>query len=245
MALADQEEEAAETVTLGVDEPLLPTGVEMGSPATTVVTIGRLSPPPPPPGGGGEDRRDLHGNTPAQATRVRLGSSAPWASSTDGQINPASEVDYFTLMVPQAGVLVVQTTGSTATVGTAWQDGVELGSADRGGVRQNFRLSVPVAARPVVIAVAGQGSRTGSYTVETRLMVGYLENPGNTSFQSGIGVLSGWVCAAEEVEITLGALTPQMAAYGTERLDTASKCGDTDNGFGLLFNWNLLGDGAA
>ena len=146
-------------------------------------------------------------------------------------------------MVPQAGVLVVQTTGSTATVGTAWQDGVELGSADRGGVRQNFRLSVPVAARPVVIAVAGQGSRTGSYTVETRLMVGYLENPGNTSFQSGIGVLSGWVCAAEEVEITLGALTPQMAAYGTERLDTASKCGDTDNGFGLLFNWNLLGDG--
>ena len=201
-------------------------------------------PPPPPPGGGGEDRRDLHGNTPAQATRVRLGSSAPWASSSAGQINPASDVDYFTLMVPQAGVLVVQTTGSTATVGTAWQAGLELGSADRGGVRQNFRLSVPVAARPVVIAVAGQGSRTGSYTVETRLMVGYLENPGNTSFQSGIGVLSGWVCAADEVEITLGALTPQMAAYGTERLDTASKCGDTDNGFGLLFNWNLLGDGA-
>ena len=247
MALADQEEEAAETVTLAVGVPL-PTGVEMGRPATTVVTIGRLSPPPPPPppGGGGEDRRDLHGNTPAQATRVRLGSSAPWASSTDGQINPASDVDYFTLMVPQAGVLVVQTTGSTATatVGTAWQAGVELGSADRGGVRQNFRLSVPVAAGPVVIAVAGQGSRTGSYTVETRLMVGYLENPGNTSFQSGIGVLSGWVCAAEEVEITLGALTPQMAAYGTERLDTTSKCGDTDNGFGLLFNWNLLGDGA-
>ena len=201
-------------------------------------------PPPPPPGGGGEDRRDLHGNTPAQATRVRLGSSAPWASSSAGQINPASDVDYFTLMVPQAGVLVVQTTGSTATVGTAWQAGVELGSADRGGVRQNFRLSVPVAAGPVVIAVAGQGSWTGSYTVETRLMVGYLENPGNTSFQSGIGVLSGWVCAADEVEITLGALTPQMAAYGTERLDTTSKCGDTDNGFGLLFNWNLLGDGA-
>ncbi len=245
IALADQEEEAAETVTIDLGVPL-PTGVELGSPATTVVMIGRLSPlpPPPPPGGGGEDRRDLHGNTPAQATRVRLGSSAPWASSTDGQINPASEVDYFTLMVPQAGVLVVQTTGSTATVGMAWQAGVELGSADRGGVRQNFRLSVPVAAGPVVIAVAGQGSRTGSYTVETRLMVGYLENPGNTSFQSGIGVLSGWVCAAEEVEITLGALTPQMAAYGTERLDTASKCGDTDTGFGLPFNWNLLGDGA-
>ncbi len=27
-------------------------------------------------------------------------------------------------------------------------------------------------------------------------------------------------------------------------MDTLDVCGDTDNGFGLLFNWNLLGDGA-
>ena len=33
------------------------------------------------------------------------------------------------------------------------------------------------------------------------------------------------------------------AAYGTERTDTAGECGDTDNGFGLLFNWNLLSGG--
>lgn len=26
-------------------------------------------------------------------------------------------------------------------------------------------------------------------------------------------------------------------------MDTASVCGDTANGFGLLFNWNLLGEG--
>ena len=36
---------------------------------------------------------------------------------------------------------------------------------------------------------------------------------------------------------------PLMAAYGTNRADTAAVCNDTDNGFGLLFNWNLLGDG--
>ncbi len=41
----------------------------------------------------------------------------------------------------------------------------------------------------------------------------------------------------------------QGAGYGTERADTEytaegeALCGDTDNGFGLLFNWNLLGDG--
>ena len=73
-------------------------------------------------------------------------------------------------------------------------------------------------------------------------MPGYLENPGPNSFQSGVGLLSGWVCAAERVEVELNDI-PQGAAYGTERLDTAGVCGDTDNGFGVLVNWNRLGDG--
>ena len=33
------------------------------------------------------------------------------------------------------------------------------------------------------------------------------------------------------------------AAYGMPRADTEDQCGDTDNGFGLLFNWNLRDDG--
>ncbi len=50
---------------------------------------------------------------------------------------------------------------------------------------------------------------------------------------------------AVEIEITTegGDVERHVAAYGTERLDTQDACGDTDNGFGLLFNWNLLGDG--
>ena len=56
-------------------------------------------------------------------------------------------------------------------------------------------------------------------------------------------MLSGWVCDADAVEVELGHLGRQVAAYGTERLDTQAVCGDTDNGFGLLFNWNLLGEG--
>ncbi len=53
-----------------------------------------------------------------------------------------------------------------------------------------------------------------------------------------------------ELEITGLDRTYRLeAAYGTARADTAATaagealCGDTDNGFGLLFNWNLLGDG--
>ena len=72
---------------------------------------------------------------------------------------------------------------------------------------------------------------------------GVVENPGPNSYQSGIGVISGWVCAADLVEIEIGDFLPQAAAYGTERLDTVGMCGDADNGFGLLFNWNLLGAG--
>ena len=148
---------------------------------------------------------------------------------------------------PQAGVLVVGTTGSTDTVGTVWQAGEELASADHGGVRQNFLLSTRVQAGPVVVAVEGNGRQTGDYTLETYLLAGYLENPGADSFQSGVGVLSGWVCTADEVEIEIetesGEVERQVAAYGTERLDTEGVCGDTDNGFGLLFNWNLLRDG--
>lgn len=82
-----------------------------------------------------------------------------------------------------------------------------------------------------------------------------LENPQAGSFQSGIGFVSGWVCEAHRVEIifeeyrtdTANAVPAAYvipAAYGTPRNDTREPCQDDgNNGFGLLMNWNLLGDG--
>ena len=70
----------------------------------------------------------------------------------------------------------------------------------------------------------------------------FLENPQPNSFQSGIGVISGWVCDAQRIDIELDGVRTQ-AAYGTSRGDTRAVCGDDNNGFGLLFNWNLLGAG--
>ena len=72
---------------------------------------------------------------------------------------------------------------------------------------------------------------------------GVIENPQGRSFQSGVGVVSGWVCEADVVEIQFDGGTPTPAAYGTSREDTRPVCGDADNGYGLSFNWNLLGDG--
>ncbi len=76
---------------------------------------------------------------------------------------------------------------------------------------------------------------------------GVLENPGPLSSQSGVRALWGWVCDAEMVEIEIetaqGEVEPYRAMYGMERLDTLETCGDTDNGFVLLFNWNRVGAG--
>ena len=82
-------------------------------------------------------------------------------------------------------------------------------------------------------------------TQEPEALIGFLENPGHRSFQSGIGVISGWICDAEEIEIVFNGdySDPYRVGYGTRRSDTEGRCGDRNNGFGLLFNWNLLGDG--
>ena len=74
---------------------------------------------------------------------------------------------------------------------------------------------------------------------------GYLENPPDGGVRSGIGVISGWVCATEEVEVEIRR-TPNVlvdtltVAYGTERPDTEGRCRDTNNGFGMTYNFNHL-----
>src|SRR5581483_4902836 len=70
-----------------------------------------------------------------------------------------------------------------------------------------------------------------------------LENPLTGSAQSGIGVISGWACEATRIDVEIDGTITLQAAYGTERGDTAGVCGDANNGFGLLVNWNELPDG--
>jgi hypothetical protein len=73
----------------------------------------------------------------------------------------------------------------------------------------------------------------------------FLESPTEGSNESGIGIIRGWVCCdAGKVEINIndGAFVLE-APHGSRRADTEEVCGDVDNGFGLTFNWNALGDG--
>lgn len=70
-----------------------------------------------------------------------------------------------------------------------------------------------------------------------------LETPADGSVQSGIGLVRGWVCDAEEVTVRIDGGDAIPAVYGNPRGDTAAACGDSDNGFELLWNWNLSGEG--
>jgi suppressor of ftsI len=83
----------------------------------------------------------------------------------------------------------------------------------------------------------------GASTPPTLWAQARLENPGAGSFQSGIGVVSGWACNANRIEVVFDNAISVQAGYGTTRGDTHAVCGDDNNGFGLLLNWSLLGDG--
>ena len=72
---------------------------------------------------------------------------------------------------------------------------------------------------------------------------GMLGNPPDSGQESGIGIVSGWHCDAETITVQFDAYDPLEASYGTTRQDTESICGDADNGFAMLWNWNLLGPG--
>ena len=89
-----------------------------------------------------------------------------------------------------------------------------------------------------LIGQAGDGS--GAVTGDSTRV---LENPGQGTSHSGVDVISGWACEADIVEIVIDGSITLEAAYGTSRPDTEDACGDRQNGFSLLLNWNLLTDG--
>ena len=210
-------------------------------------------------GSGGSTRpppTDHHGNSPATATPL-----APTARV--GGFLHADDQDYFRLVLPHAGLLYVETTGWSNTVGTVWQGGVELGSAELGGRLYNFKLGVPVQPGPVVIRVTERSPTAfGTYRLYTRFIAGSVDQPPPLTVQNGLGMVTGWLCSAGPVVLEIDGLPyhpapmpasvppppPRVVGTGGSGLppravDPHELCDDTATGFGLPVNWNLLGDG--
>ncbi len=221
--------------------------------APVTVTVGGSG------GSGGSTRpppTDHHGNSPATATPL-----APTARV--GGFLHSGDQDYFRLVLPHTGLLYVETTGWSNTVGTVWQGGVELGSAELGGRLYNFKLGVPVQPGPVVIRVTERSPTAfGTYRLYTRYLPGSIDQPRPITVQNGLGMLTGWLCSADPVVLEIDGQpyhpaplpapvpppSPHVVGTGGSGLppravDPHELCDDTATGFGLPVNWNLLGDG--
>lgn len=111
------------------------------------------------------------------------------------------------------------------TVNLIWQQGT-----------QSFTIA-PSGGTTSTASTTSGGAATSASTL------GAFENPAAGSFVSGVIVFSGWLCDAQSVEIVIDGEVRMTPAYGTGRADTVAACGDANNGFGVLFNANLLGDG--
>src|SRR5215207_1669972 len=67
---------------------------------------------------------------------------------------------------------------------------------------------------------------------------GQIESPEAASVQSGVALIRGWICTANAVEVELDSLPRIAVPYKLPRGDTQGVCGDADNGFAALINWN-------
>ncbi len=190
------------------------------------------------------------GTATAQTLKAAYGTERGDTASMCGDTNNGFGLLFnWNLLGDGSHTIVAQADGeefgrATVTVTTLGEEFVreaegECTVADFPETGETTRLVWQAAQQNFVIASGNPP--TGAVQAGTE-GVGRLENPSVNSFQSGIGIISGWVCEADRVEVRLNGQTI-TAAYGTERTDTTAACGDTDTGFGLLFNWNLLGDG--
>jgi len=84
-------------------------------------------------------------------------------------------------------------------------------------------------------------STFGPSTPPPAVTTAALENPSPGSYQSGIGLISGWSCQGPVTVSVDG--TSIATPYGGPRGDTAGICGGSNNGFGLLVNYNNFGAG--
>jgi hypothetical protein len=71
-----------------------------------------------------------------------------------------------------------------------------------------------------------------------------IELPSAGSTQSGIGLISGWACVADRVEMSINGGAKIKLSGESPRADLGPVCGHDRAGFGTLLNFNNLGNGS-
>ena len=125
---------------------------------------------------------------------------------------------------------------------------LSVGSEDRVAELERERNQFETERNTCQTSLTQLESDTAPVTVDA---TGYLGNPSDGGVRSGIGLISGWVCAANDVEIRIsdaqGPVETLDAAYGTSRPDVPlnpnSGCTNANAGFGMTYNFNHLDEG--
>ena len=153
----------------------------------------------------------------------------------------ADTVGGYTLVVNFVESIVVGTTNQVAEL----EQERDTALAERNTARTALDTAQAEVTR-LEDEVDDLSDQVDSVTVDAK---GNLGNPPNDGVRSGIGLISGWVCAANSVQIRIsnaqGRVATLNAAYGTTRADTVGSCDDNspNTGFGMTFNFNLLDEG--
>ncbi len=140
------------------------------------------------------------------------------------------------------GVEVVRSRFTVGTAGTDFVEGVQTSvtvqNFPEAGDQQLFEWNQNTQHMEMVSPHRPHVTATGSQSPGAT-----LENPGHELNYSGIGVISGWKCAAVRLTARINGGTPIPLLYGNERQDTQPVCGHTATGFIAIYNWGRLGDG--
>jgi len=145
------------------------------------------------------------------------------------------------------GTEFASTTFTVTTLGVEYLEGASgeytLPDFPQAGRNVTVRWAQPHQNFVIVGASQNPASAQPTGVVPLAASLANLESPQQGSFESGIGLIRGWICQANKVEVQIDGGERQRVAYGTTRTDTAGVCGDANNGFGYTFNWNALGTG--
>ena len=107
-----------------------------------------------------EPPADDHGNSRSTATVIAVNSTA------NGQLESPNDIDYFTFTVDSDGEVVIESRGTTDTIGTLYDsEGRELLRDDDGGNGYNFSLTMELTPGTYYISMVGYEGEVGGYSV--------------------------------------------------------------------------------